>query len=347
MSPPESGWFEVRDIPNAGRGVIARCDVPAGTLMLQSGPPAFHVVFKLYGKETCAYCFHWDRGRTLPIRDHTTAKVFCSESCRAGWAQEQGKAGVDAWLCLADFLRARGRGTNADEEMGDGARPQPGEIETAWQEADRQAKILRVSRESKTPQSKLDRKATLAIMRKIGEAIDSDVLSYLLCGLLYRYKDPTRWADEVLSLAMDDEPYKTQKDLESNCNSYLQLVSVLPLELLPLITPELCRTIVRADNHNAFGIRSGGEDSEEYMGYGVYPSASYFNHSCAPNLKKQRVGRQWQFTAGLDISLGDQCCISYLGGDERDMNFEDRQRRLKEAWGFDCGCGRCTDERPG
>ncbi|KAK4508068.1 hypothetical protein PRZ48_001805 [Zasmidium cellare] len=346
MSPPDSDLFEVREIPNAGRGVVARCDIPAGTVMLESGPPAFHVIFKIYGKETCGYCFYWDRGRTLPVRDHTTAKVFCSEECRESWIQEQGKVGVNAWLSLQDFLRPRGRGTNADEEMGDGLKPQPVEIERVWQETERQAKLLRVYRQSKTPQTKADRKAVQAIMRKTGEAIDADILSYFLCGTLFRYKEPTRWNDEVSILAMDDQPYKTQKDLESSCNSYLHLVSILPLELLPHFTSELCRTLVRADNHNAFGIRSGGEDSEEYMGYGVYPSASYFNHSCSPNLRKQRIGRQWQFTAGQDISLGDQCCISYLGGDERDLSFSDRQRRLKDTWGFDCSCERCANERP-
>lgn len=345
MSPPDSELFEVRDIRNAGRGVIARRHVPAGTVMLESGPPAFHIIFKIYAKETCAYCFFWDRGRTLPIRDIATAKVFCSGPCQAEWTQEQGQLGVEAWQSLATFLRAKGRGTNADEDMGDGPRPRPDEIEAAWQETDRKAKVLQIYRQSQTSLSKADRKVVLAILGAIGQAIDGDTISYLLCGVLYRCQQPEQWHDQVLHLAMDDQPYKTQKDLQSSCNSYLHLVSILPLELLPSVTSELCRVMVQADNHNAFGIRAGGEDSEEYMGYGVYPSASYFNHSCEPNLRKQRVGRQWQFTAGQDISVDEQCCISYLGGDEKDMNFSDRQRRLKDAWGFDCSCDRCTNER--
>lgn len=345
MSPPDSELFEIRDIPNAGRGVIARCVIPAGTVMLESGPPAFHLIFKIYAKETCAHCFYWDRGRTLPIRDAATAKVFCSESCQASWIQEQGQLGLEAWQCLATFLRTKGRGTNADEDMGDGPRPRPDEIEAAWQETDRNAKILRMYRQSQTPLSKPDRKAALAVLGKIGQAIDGDTLSYLLCGLLYRCHQPEEWNDQVLGLAMDDQPYKTEKDLDNSCNSYLHLVSILPLELLPSLTSELCRVMVQADNHNAFGIRAGGEDSEEYMGYGVYPSASYFNHSCEPNLKKQKVGRHWQFTTGRDISVDEQCCISYLGGDEKDMHFSDRQRRLKDAWEFDCGCARCANER--
>lgn len=40
---PESSLFEVQDIPNAGRGVIARCHVPDDSLILESGPPAFSV----------------------------------------------------------------------------------------------------------------------------------------------------------------------------------------------------------------------------------------------------------------------------------------------------------------
>lgn len=349
MSPPVSELFDVQDIPNAGRGVIARCNVPAETVILESGPPAFHVIFKIYGKETCAYCFAWDRGHTLPVRDNATAKVYCSDACRENWVEEQGKIGVEAWQCLATFLRAKGRGTNVDELMGDvdGPRPQSDEIDAAWQEAEGQAKVLRMSRESPVPQSKMQRKAVQAIMRKTGGAIDSDMLSYILCGVLFRWQQPAKWHSEVLSLAMDDEPYKTRKDLENGCNSYLQLVSILPLQLVSYLTPEVCRVMVQADNHNAFGIRSGGEDSEEYMGYAVYPSASYFNHSCRPSLNKRRIGRQWIFTAGRDITAGGECCISYLGGDEKDMDVADRQKRLKDVWGFDCSCERCTNDRMG
>ncbi|KAK5705280.1 Histone-lysine N-methyltransferase set-6 [Elasticomyces elasticus] len=87
-----------------------------------------------------------------------------------------------------------------------------------------------------------------------------------------------------------------------------------------------------------------GEDGEEYMGYAVYPSSSYFNHSCSPNVAKQRVGNAWRFWVIEDVRKGEQLCISYLGGDEKDLSVDERRARLAEVWGFVCECARCQSE---
>lgn len=342
MSLPLCEHFEVRDTVNAGRGVIATRDITTGTVILESGPPAFHVIFKPYAKETCAYCFAWDRGRTLPVRDNVTAKVFCTSECQAEWVKEHGKLGVEAWLSLAAYARSKKNGTNADEVMSEGPRPDLNDIDAAWRDAEKRVQILQKQRTAKSPVSKAEWKVAQAVIQKMNESLDWTVLSYTLCGALSQHQHPLKWQQEVLALAMDDRPYKTQHDLEVSCNSYIQLASIVPLELLPSLTAELCRTMIQADNHNAFGIRAGGEDSEEYMGYGVYPSSSYFNHSCSPNLSKKRVGRSWQFSAARDIAVGEECCITYLGGDEKDLNRQERQSRLKEVWGFECCCVRCV-----
>lgn len=347
---PVSHQFQVRDIPNAGRGVIATAPIPAGTAVLESGPPAFHVLFKTYSKETCAYCFLWDRGRTLPVRDSDVGKVFCSEACQERWREEHGAVGLEAWRCLTLFVRAKGRGAREDEIMGDGARPVPEEIEGAWKEAEKQARILQAHRADARTTSKAERKLLQGIMRKMSESVDSDMLSYFLCGILSHRSRPALWKEEVLALAMDPQPYKTRKDLEVACTSYLQLSTIIPPSS-PLaeedgliISPGICRTMLQADNHNAFGIRGGGEDSEEYMGYGVYPCASYFNHSCAPNIGKRREGRSWVFSALREIAPDEECCITYLGGDEKGLDVLERRKRLEGAWGFPCACERCRSE---
>ncbi|EME49237.1 hypothetical protein DOTSEDRAFT_143030 [Dothistroma septosporum NZE10] len=343
LSLPVSEQFAVRDIVNAGRGVIATRNIAAGTLILESGPPAFHVIFKTYAKETCAFCFAWDRGRTLPVRDNVTAKVFCTSECQAEWLKEQGKPGVESWLSLAAYVRSKKRGTNADEIMSDGPKPDLNDMDAAWREAEKRAKTLQKLRTATTSQiTKSDWKSAQAVIQKMDEDIDVNMLSYTLSGALYRHRHSSKWQSEVLALAMDDRPHKTQHDLDISCNSYVQLTSVIALELLPSLTPELCRTMTMADNHNAFGIRAGGEDCEEYMGYGVYPSSSYFNHSCSPNVNKRRVGRSWEFSAARDIAAGEECCITYLGGDEKDLDRRARQSRLHEVWGFHCYCNLCT-----
>lgn len=342
---PSSSLFEVQDIPNAGRGVIAKSLIPEDSLILESGPPAFSVIFQQYRRETCGFCFLWDRGRTLPVKNLGTAKFFCSEECQSRWLEEQGELGVESWRRLAAFVRAKGKGTNADELMAEGPRPDRMAIDVAWKEAEADAKILQESRFSMNPglSTKASRKRAAAIQQKIGKTVDANMLSYFLDGILLHHKG-SPLVQEVLSLARDDTPYRTENDLRNGCHSFLQLVSILPPELLSVLTPEVCRSMVQADNHNAFGIRGGGEDSEEYMGYGVYPCASYFNHSCKPNVKKRRIGRCWEFRAANNIAMGEECCISYLGGDEKDLSFTERQSRLEEVWGFACGCERCRRE---
>ena len=77
------------------------------------------------------------------------------------------------------------------------------------------------------------------------------------------------------------------------------------------------------------------------MGYALYPSASYFNHSCKPNVAKVRVGNTWRFWVPKDVARGEQLCISYLGGDEKDLTTAERRVRLKDVWSFVCECEGC------
>ena len=143
---------------------------------------------------------------------------------------------------------------------------------------------------------------------------------------------------------MDDTPYRSPFDLDAHINSFSQLTAIAPADILPSITPEACQILINAASHNSFGIRSGGEDGDEYLGYALYPDASYFNHSCSPNVAKTRVGDVWEFRASKDIDAGNECCITYLGGDEKELNVEQRRQRLKEHWGFECMCVRCKEE---
>lgn len=342
--PISSPLFALRPIANAGRGLIATFPIPKNTLLLNSGPPAFHNLFKLYAKETCAWCFRWDRGRTLAVREAGVGKVFCDEQCLGAWREDEGDVGEEAGKVVAGWLRKRGRGTQEDEVMGIvGERPEEEEVEAAWREGEKRAVALRRGAECGKSMTKIERKLVNGIVRKMEESVDADILGYILCAVLFHARHPEKWREEVLPLAHDSRPYKTKRDLEVAVNSFLQLSTILPSHCLN-IHPEICRTIFEVDNHNAFGIRAGGEDSEEYMGYGVFPIASYFNHSCEPNVSKKRIGREWEFRANRDLEVGEELCITYLGGDEKDLGVGERRMRLEGAWGFACACARCRRE---
>ncbi|KAH9845768.1 putative protein lysine methyltransferase SET6-like [Teratosphaeria destructans] len=334
MGPPISESFDVHDIPNAGRGVVVTQDVPARTVLLDSGGPHAHVIFRQYRKEVCAHCFEYDRGRTLPVRDGTTGKVFCSEMCQVKWTGHQGLLAVQAWRQLHSFTQSRSKFvTDVNSIPPSTSRPSKFVVDAGWAKADDAR--LRTQNATRKPKP------------SPSQAIDPDILSLLLSAIVFYHNHRQEWDSEVLALAMDDEPYRSQEDLDQHCASYLQLATLLPSDLVPSCTSHVCRTIVEAGSHNAFGIRAGGEDGEEYLGYAVYPSASYFNHSCAPNLVKRRVGRAWEFAAGRDVRQGEQLCITYLGGEEKGLRLAERRRRLRDAWGFECMCERCQEEQGG
>jgi len=120
------------------------------------------------------------------------------------------------------------------------------------------------------------------------------------------------------------------------------LETTLPPSLRPLITSTIYPFLSRHLS-NSFGIWELpiSPDSEN-LGSAMYPSASYFNHSCDPNVEKVREGRVVRFVTSRDVQEGEELCISY-GHTEREL--EERRKVLKEWWGFDCDCSRCTREQ--
>lgn len=163
----------------------------------------------------------------------------------------------------------------------------------------------------------------------------------LLSGILVRSRDCDMWAS-ILALWPNQKPYKSADDLGEHVRSLLHLVAVLPPSLLPYATPETCYNLATRDSMNSFGIRSLDDDGAEFFGYGVWTSASYFNHSCSPNVEKKRDGRAWRFTAGRDVRKGEELCITYLSGEERALDTDSRRKLLRNSWGFECVCDKCV-----
>lgn len=89
------------------------------------------------------------------------------------------------------------------------------------------------------------------------------------------------------------------------------------------------------------GVNDGVSDDLELLGWGIYPSAVYFNHSCDANVVKIRDGRRMKFIARRMIEKGEEACISYGNvGEELDA----RRSRLLEHYHFLCQCTRCVHE---
>jgi SET domain-containing protein len=79
------------------------------------------------------------------------------------------------------------------------------------------------------------------------------------------------------------------------------------------------------------------------IGRAVLPAASYFNHSCAPNIRAgQGMRVAVNFATMHDVRAGEELCINYI---DLDLPRSSRQHELSTQYFFDCVCARCTEEK--
>jgi len=77
-------------------------------------------------------------------------------------------------------------------------------------------------------------------------------------------------------------------------------------------------------------------------GIGVFPLASYFNHSCSPNSFRFEDGLQIYFRASMDITVGSEILTTYIDTHE---SYDYRQSVMREGFFFSCCCNRCNVEK--
>ncbi|KAH7406375.1 hypothetical protein DE146DRAFT_647337 [Phaeosphaeria sp. MPI-PUGE-AT-0046c] len=332
---PVSPLFEIRQTPSAGRAVFATQSIPADTLIWRSIDLSLFVLLREYRREVCGQCFGYEYGRDLDVRDKRVGFAFCTPACQEKWRDEHGEVGTQAWTAVESLVKGRSKEDNEMVDI-DLPRPTAKDISSAWEHVAAQAALIRAARESSTP-TKQHRKA---ISKALQNPIQPDVMSFCVSGLLWHHAHLAEW-NKFLALADNNAPYHNFPDLSAFTRTYLHLLSILPLPLLPLLTAETLFLFSSRDSHNAFGIRSLEDDGSEFFGYGCWPAASYFNHSCGPNVEKKRVGRTWEFKVAKDVEVGEELCITYLSGEERTWSKEKRNLTLKRNWGFECACTRC------
>jgi len=341
----QSPLFAIRDTPNSGRGVFALKELKAGTLLLNSSVTPAFVILREYQREVCAHCFIYERGRRLKHRCPETGHFFCSPPCQKTWEDEFGSAGTAAWTAFETFVKAKHHPTYSNgkqyDYLPDAATGAPSieDVRARWEQVESTAHFIRQCRAGSN--AKPHRRALLAALNVPPNA---DVLGFQLSGALARDRKLTSGWQSLMQLVPDETPYAQTQELSDHVHAYLHLLALVPVFLLPHVTAEACLELAKRDSHNSFGIRSLDDGGDEFFGFGVWPEASFFNHSCAPNVAKRRIGRAWEFLADTDVADGGELCISYLGGEEREMNLQERQTRLSDVWGFTCACAKCFEE---
>ncbi|KAF9295390.1 hypothetical protein BGZ88_002216 [Linnemannia elongata] len=157
------------------------------------------------------------------------------------------------------------------------------------------------------------------------------ILPNHLLGCFYVY---LRLRDAYLLLA-----YENATTPPSDTPSYQEHLITLSID------STFFRTILYREVANSFGIR---DSSDELLGFAVFPRASFFNHSCRPNIQKKRRqssravrARQMEYWSTSVIKEGEECCISY--GDIS-TGVGERRARLEDMYFFWCSCPRCLEE---
>jgi hypothetical protein len=78
-------------------------------------------------------------------------------------------------------------------------------------------------------------------------------------------------------------------------------------------------------------------------GTALYATASLLNHNCSPNLNiTMSAGGHIALVASRDINIGEELSITYI---DANLPKSDRLRTLRHAYGFECTCSRCQEER--
>ncbi|KAK4704588.1 hypothetical protein P7C70_g1622, partial [Phenoliferia sp. Uapishka_3] len=361
---PISPFLSLEATTHAGRSLFALSAIPASTLLHSSSSPFASTVLEGEKREVCWNCFKVvERGR-WKVRefleegekgDGEAIRWFCKESCRNQWREVVGEVGREAVRGGEKALARASKSGKSDrpngvEALGEIVPSLDSEIEEGWTEAmviGDEIVRRRIFAEGAGEPLWRQRGADALLSTD-----DPDVFRLLISGITSRYHAsllplPSAWtslSSLVPSLATNSRAQ------DSHIRMYLSLLSTLPVALLSFTTPNTILSILSRDNGNSFGIWSathddGSGDRGELLAYGIYPSSSFFNHSCRPNLVKRRNGQEFEFWTGEDgVRERDEACISYLGGGEVGGR-EVRRAKLMVGWGFWCECVRCREEK--
>ncbi|PWA86992.1 ASH1-related protein 2 [Artemisia annua] len=118
---------------------------------------------------------------------------------------------------------------------------------------------------------------------------------------------------------------------------------------------ELVRALLGKDKVNAFGLMEPFNESGErsVRAYGIYGTASLFNHDCLPNACRFDYvdggggglgsGDNTEIMIRMihEVPQGMEICLSYF---PVNLRYSERQKRLKDDYGFVCECDRCKVE---
>jgi SET and MYND domain-containing protein len=350
MTIPQSTNIHISDLfevlqTQYGRACFASQEISKGTELLLTNSGFGSTILYEFRKEVCSNCFRYEYGKywklKVPVpRGHKkflgAGLWFCSEECLICWREfdPEEKLTMAYETLLVNYqMKVKAKHDKEDNDVVITREV----IEEAWRGIkDWEGKVSKMKKSKQSNQ--------LPVLNE-EEYVSARFMTLVLHNLYIGH--PSSQLFEHLQSNELEKITIFPVLLKSQTQVYKFLRLLLPEYLQPLLTPEFLRITFGREYGNAFGIRQvteeGSSEEKELLGYMISPEASFFNHSCRPNLKKERRENRMLFVATADIKQGEQLCIDYFQISEE--KFDYRQKTLNENWFFQCECDRCNEER--
>ncbi|KAF8066668.1 hypothetical protein FPV67DRAFT_1495871 [Lyophyllum atratum] len=341
MSSP----FCLRTTPYGGRGLFSTEQIPKNTLLICCDSPYATVIFKKFRKEVCGHCFAYAfdaRRNTWNIKydgQEGNGLWFCTVECKDLWMVEQNVEGLQGLMNAAvdklakTMKQPKGPHSSPVVEL---MRPEDITLEDhdlTWKRAEE------LYAHPGNPTAYLDE-------------LELDTVRFIVSAIVRRhFEDQNPLAVGSLSwpalLQLQDNEIQHIRSRPYMLDSHIRIYGFLRKVMVSVLKPyvansEMVRAILARDQGNVFGLWDMATTGDsEMLGWSMYPSGSYFNHDCSPNVRKERVKKALCFFTTRDVEIGEELCINYV--DVKDMVAE-RRAELSRNWYFDCACKRCHEE---
>ncbi|RDB26111.1 putative protein lysine methyltransferase SET6 [Hypsizygus marmoreus] len=336
--------FCLRTTPYGGRGLFSIEPIPKDTLLVTCNSPYATVIFRKFRKEVCGHCFayafdaHRNAWNVKYDGQAGNGVWFCGVDCRDVWAAEQNVEGLQGLMNAAVDKLAK-------------SMKEPKVILPYFLETMRPEDITLEVHDLawKRIEDMYSRPGCLAPYL---DELEVDNVRFIVSAIVRRYFEDTVPVKKGSSswsalLQLQNNEIQHIRSRPYMLDSHTRIYGFLRKVMLPILQPyvktsEMVRAILARDQGNVFGLwdMSTTGDSE-MLGWSMYVSGSYFNHDCAPNVRKERDKQALCFYTTRDVEAGEELCINYV-----DVKDEVAQRRaeLSANWYFDCACKRCHEE---
>ncbi|QLL30978.1 hypothetical protein HG536_0A07930 [Torulaspora globosa] len=354
-----SPFFQVRQTEFGGRGCFSIVQLKKGAVVLEANDSVGACIAHEFRKEVCHSCFSYRNGANMKFKlkyadiahllkpgvkisekaFNGAGLWFCSESCKLEYlTQPHIVELIECYDVLLRTLKIMQKKT-ADQKQEPDPQVMSAEIiDRAWLEINN-SWIPKVERTK--PTKRLNELPFIAEE----EYNCARFVARTLFSL--KHLDPLSKTMTTFWTLQSNELSKISRFpvlLNFQIAVFKSLYVLLPEIIRKDLSTELFRHIMGSEYGNSFGIWEEQKvpENREFLGYSVFPRASYFNHSCDPNITKSRVGRTMLFTLNRDVPKDEPLCIDYSS--LLDQPVVQRRQLLRENWFFDCLCGRCILE---